>query len=185
MSSRREGPPVAAGARRASALVEATPSQMIAAASNIGRRLSELALGSDKDVAWIGLIPANEREWRLSPLGLDLYDGLPGVALFLAQLGLISGERRYSELARSTINTVRRHLDESRSIEIIGGFSGLGGIIYALSHLGAMWADKSLFDDAETLLDVLPDFIARDKALDVIGGVAGLALFPGNVYAMP
>ena len=91
---------------------------------------------SGDDVAWLGVIPASESEWRLAPLGLDLYDGMPGVALFLAELGAISGERRYTELARSAIGTVRRHLKENHPLEIIGGFAGWGGILYALTRLG-------------------------------------------------
>ena len=133
-------------------------------------------MASGDDVAWIGLVPAGERGWRLSPLGLDLYDGIPGVALFLAQLGVISGERRYSELAKTAVATMRRHLKELRSHEVIGGFTGWGGIIYALSSLGVIWSDTSLVDEAEAVLELLPDLIARDQALDVIGGSAGCAL---------
>ena len=176
LSSRAEGPPRRGGHRPNPSPANANGTDLIAAACSIGNRLSELALAGDDDVAWIGLNPVAEREWRLAPLGLDLYDGIPGVALFLAHLGSMTGERRYSELARCAIGTVRRQVREDHSQEIIGGFAGWGGTIYAFTELGAMWNHEPLIDDAEWLAELLPPLIARDQVFDVIGGSAGCAL---------
>jgi type 2 lantibiotic biosynthesis protein LanM len=182
MSNRVEGPPKIAKGGECSSRAKVSAAELIAAACGIGNRLSELAVGGDGDISWLGLIPSREREWRLSPLGLDLYDGLPGVALFLAQLGLISGDSVHSALARSAIGTVRRYLEESRAQEILGGFAGWGGIIDVLTRLGAMWADSSLIDEAEALLELLPPLIPRDNAYDIIGGSAGCALALKNLH---
>ena len=43
---------------------KATTDELITAACGIGDRLSELALGSGDDVAWLGVIPVSESEWR-------------------------------------------------------------------------------------------------------------------------
>ena len=107
---------------------------------------------------------------------------MPGVALFLAELGAISGERRYTELARSAIGTVRRYLKDDRSLEISGGFSGWGGILYALTRLGQVLKEGSLTDEAETLLERLGELIPRDKSWDIIGGSAGCALALHSLY---
>ena len=52
---------------------------------------------------WVGLVaPAGEGFWSLLPLGLDLYDGQPGVLLFLAYLGALTGVSRYTSLDAHT-----------------------------------------------------------------------------------
>jgi type 2 lantibiotic biosynthesis protein LanM len=182
LSSRTEGPPVNFKSRLELPQDEVSASALIAAACAIGDRLSQLAFVSGEDVSWLGLIPTGEHEWHVSPLGLDLYDGLPGVALFLAQLGSISGQRRYTELARAALDTAMRPLKKSHGLETIGAFTGWGGIIYTLSSLGVIWAEPSLIEEAEALLDLLPDLIARDESLDVIGGAAGCALAVRSLY---
>jgi type 2 lantibiotic biosynthesis protein LanM len=155
---------------------EVTPAQLILAARAVGDRLQELAFGGHDDAAWIGLMPTGERAWSLSPLGPDLYDGLPGVIFFLAYLGSVTGDRRYPALAESALTTLRRQIERTRDSVAIGGFDGWGGIVYALAHLGALWGDPSMFSEAEGLLDRLPELIESDKTLDVIGGAAGCAL---------
>jgi type 2 lantibiotic biosynthesis protein LanM len=82
----------------------------------IGDRLEQLALQGDDDATWIGLSLVNERIWRLQPLGPDLYNGVPGVALFLAYLGAISGNDRYTLLAERTLATVRRQIARIRGL---------------------------------------------------------------------
>jgi type 2 lantibiotic biosynthesis protein LanM len=181
MSARAEGPSIAL-ARHTPLTREATKSKLVSAACMIGDRLADLALRSGDEAAWIGLVPASEHTWQLAPLGLDLYDGIPGVALFLAQLEVISGERRFRDLAKSAVAAMLRQLEGSRSYEVIGGFTGWGGIIYALSSLGTIWADTSLIDEAESSLAVLADAILRDTVFDVIGGAAGCALALRALY---
>jgi type 2 lantibiotic biosynthesis protein LanM len=176
MSNRAEGPPRDGGQSRNPAPSKVSTDELVVAACGIGDRLSELALRNGDDVAWLGVIPVNESEWRLSQLALDLYDGMPGVALFLAELGAISGEPRYTELARSAISTVRRYLKDDRLLEINGGFSGWGGILYGLTRLGQILHEPPLTDEAEALLEGLGELIPRDKSWDIIGGSAGCAL---------
>ena len=67
----------------------------------MGDRLAALAQRGDGDAAWIGLSLTDGRHWDLAPLGYDLYNGLPGVALFLGYLGSVTGAARYAELARA------------------------------------------------------------------------------------
>jgi len=150
--------------------------QLIGEAVAVGRRLEELAIQGDGDASWIGLAPVEEHEWQLAPLGLDLYDGIPGVVLFLARLGAISGDRRFSALARAGLVTLRRQVEQGAALTSIGGYSGLGGMIYALAHLAAILADDSLATEAEKLLERIPELAERDKHFDVIGGSAGCAL---------
>jgi class II lanthipeptide synthase len=140
----------------------------------IADRLERLALRGKDDATWIGLTMVNERSWSLKPLGIDLYSGLPGVALFLACLGDLTGEDRYTALARSASRNMQRQIEKLRSSLLsIGGFSGWGGVIYVLTRLGALWRERVFFEQAEDLIDVVSNLIERDEDYDIISGSAG------------
>jgi type 2 lantibiotic biosynthesis protein LanM len=153
-------------------LIERTA--LLKMASRIGDRLERLAIRGDDDATWIGLTSVNERSWSLRPLGIDLYSGVAGVALFLACLGDLTGEDRYTALARAASRQVQRQVEKQRaSLLLIGGFSGWGGVIYALTRLGALWRESVFFEQAEDLIDLVSDLIERDESYDVIAGAAG------------
>ena len=148
--------------------------RLLCAARGVGDRLEELALRGEQDVSWIGLTLANEQDWVLAPLGLHLYHGLPGVALFLGYLGEITGESRYTTLAKAALNTVRREIERRpSSIASIGGFDGGGGVAYALMHLGRLWGQPDLLTEAEAMVERILPLIEKDERFDVIGGAAG------------
>lgn len=145
---------------------------LLAGALTIGERLERLALHGDAGVAWIGASPVDEQRVDIAPLGPDLYDGLPGVALFLAQLGTITGETRYAELARRALITLRAQIARS-ALSGIGALSGWGGVVYALAHLGDLWAEPELFEEAAGFAERAADLIGADCSFDVVGGAAG------------
>ncbi len=149
--------------------------QLLRAACAVGDRLGWLALrGEEQDVSWIGLQFGTDRHWSLVALGPDLYDGLPGVALFLAYLGAITQEERYTALAQSALTMLRRQIERSQQvITSIGGFDGWGGVIYTLAHLYALWNQPALLVEAEAVAHRLPNLIEQDEQLDIIGGAAG------------
>jgi type 2 lantibiotic biosynthesis protein LanM len=152
----------------------ADPEHLLAAACAIGDRLETLALHGEQEVSWIGLTLAREHDWSLAPLDLDLYGGLSGVTLFLAYLGAVTGEPRYTALAQASVPTLRRQVEHRRAyLPSIGGFSGWGGVIYTLTHLGCLWDQPALLTEADALVELLPALITRDEQLDVIGGAAG------------
>lgn len=148
--------------------------RLLAAARAVGDRLEMLALHGTHDVSWVGVTMVGEHQWSLLPLSLDLYSGLPGIALFLAHLGVLVNEERYTLLARATLTTLRRQVERVRSRPApIGGFDGWGGVIYALAHLGTLWDDRVLLAEAEDLVALLPELIVQDDHLDIMGGAAG------------
>ena len=152
-----------------------TREELLVAACAVGERLAETAYHGSGDIAWVGLSMMREEKWVLAPLGLDLYDGVPGVGFFLAYLGAVSGNERYTTLARAALETVRRKLTDSRKNgwSEIGGFLGWGGILYMLAHLGVLWDEPGLLAEALEWLDVLPARIAKDTNFDLISGAAG------------
>ena len=160
--------------RPAEPTAPANRGRLLSAAHRVGERLEELALRGEGDITWIGLVMVNPQDWALAPSGPDLYDGLPGIALFLAYLGEIIREDRYTDLAHAVLASVRRLLERApSSMMSIGGFGGWGGMIYALTHLSTLWHQPELVAEAEVIVERLPSFIEQDRQFDMIGGAAG------------
>lgn len=161
----------------------ASREQLLTAALAVGDQLESLALRDEKNVSWIGLTLINQKHWTLASLGIDLYDGLPGVILFLAYLGSVTKEKRYTILAKAALTTMQPQVESSKAfITSIGGFNGWGGIIYTLTHLGVLWDEPELLESAESLVELLPDLIAKDEQLDITGGAAGCIASLLNLY---
>ena len=167
--------------RIAQSQTAASRNSLLDAAREVGDRLEILAIRDEDIVSWLGLIMINEKAWSLLPLGDDLYGGTSGIGHFLSYLGAVTGEDRYTNLARAITGNLRKqiknHLSQRQAAEgveePIGAFGGLGGAIYSLSHLGTLWRDRSLLAEAEGLVAHLAEAIHRDEGLDIIGGAAG------------
>ncbi len=170
-------------ALRATGKATAELPRLLAAACGVGDRLGAIGLEIGREASWIGRVPIGEHNWMIAPLGIDLYDGLPGVALFLAYLGLISSRERYTALAKSAVAALRYQLQRARSARaLVGAFDGWGGVIYALAHLGILWQEPELLAEAESLVELLPKMIESDEQLDVISGSAGCAASLAVLY---
>lgn len=159
-------------------LTDATPlathARLLDAARALGDGLERLAWRGADDASWIGMVEGRGQSSVLVRLGSDLYYGTPGIALFLAQLGSITNEERYSSLARAAVNTMRRQITRREFNDAaIGAFEGWGGVIYALTYLSQLWNDPALLTEASDLIDALPPLIAEDTAFDFMIGSAG------------
>jgi type 2 lantibiotic biosynthesis protein LanM len=160
--------------RRIDGAAPADGRRLLSAACSVGDRLEELVLQGEQDASWVGLTLANQRDWTLLPLWCDLYDGLPGVALFLAYLGNVSQCRRYTDLAKSSLATMRRQIERGPSSEVpMGAFTGWGGIIYVLTHLSQLWDQPDLLIEAAAMIGSIERLIEQDCHFDIIGGAAG------------
>ena len=148
--------------------------RLVSGAVAIGDRLEALALQSEQDLVWVGLNQTNNGGWELDLSALDLYNGLPGIALFLAYLAQVTGEARFSRLARTAVHgilTLARQ--KPQLLRQIGFFDGISGIIYMLSHLHVLWKEPELLEEADRLLDTVSSLIERDDYFDIIYGSAG------------
>jgi len=156
----------------------ASQQELLAAAREIGARLEETASRSHDLIAWTGLTMVKEKTWSITPVAGDLYGGLTGIGLFLAYLGHLTGDDRYTQTARLAINTAIRQFKEARAMFAnaplaVGAFSGESGLIYALTHLGQIWREPALHEHAEELIGLLQDSIDKDRTFDILSGAAG------------
>lgn len=150
--------------------------EVLSEAMRIGQRLAQLALVQQGMVGWHILNIVGGQEWRPTLAGPDLYSGLPGIALFLAYLGALSGEAAYTELARLTLKTLQvLVLDQKHHWQgcKLGAYDGAGSLIYLLAHLGSLWQEPDLYREAEEVRAILCPCIADDRFFDVMSGAAG------------
>src|SRR5579859_5977049 len=115
-------------------------------------------------------------EWAPRPVGIDWYDGIAGIALFLGYLGQMTGEQKYTTLTRSALQSVRfkiRQYTERQKRAGAIAFIALRSAMYLFTHLGALWNEGALFREAEMLVEQLPALITQDQLLDIISGTAG------------
>ncbi|MFD5117443.1 type 2 lanthipeptide synthetase LanM family protein [Streptomyces sp. NPDC058391] len=131
---------------------------------------------------WIGLELIDDAHWAVLPMGAGLGQGYCGVALFLAQLGRLTGSSRYTDLAREALTPLPALVGAlaadpglSRAVGP-GAFHGLGGICYAVARLATLLGDGT-GDCLPTALAALAHTVdeAPDAALsfDVSAGLAG------------
>ncbi len=155
---------------------KATPARLLDGACALADELERSAIRGAGAAGWLGITQVREREWTLQPAGLDLYAGLPGITLFLAHLGALTGEQRYQRLAEAALHNIRmllKHPHKSEAMQNIGAFEGWGGLIYLFAHLGSLWRKPTLFQEAEEVARMLPDMIEHDEYLDIMAGTAG------------
>jgi len=161
--------------------------QLLAQAVKIAARLAASAVWAGDEASWIGVELDSDGQWALEPLDIDLYNGLPGVALFLTTLAAQNGQSRWNTLARATLVTHCRLAHEARAagpdaLAPLGLFDGLGGQLLALARLHALLGEEpmlrdemaALVEDARLALSDSPTEETPDLARGVAGCLAGL-----------
>ncbi|MDE7201297.1 MAG: hypothetical protein K2O91_05170, partial [Lachnospiraceae bacterium] len=85
----------------------------------------------------------NEDEgiWDIEPLGMYLYDGIAGIAIFFKRLSVYACEKKYVELSSILEKTLFRYTDmllenpEYYKNNSVGAFFGEASILYAYEIL--------------------------------------------------
>jgi type 2 lantibiotic biosynthesis protein LanM len=151
-----------------------------AEADGIAEELLRCAIRRGPGAAWIGLDWLGDAEvFQLVCLGPDLYNGISGIALFLAAHAAVTGRQLSAELALAGVAYLRKNLKSRNAARMarslgVGGATGVGSIVYALTVMSKMLRDDSLLAEAHVAAALFSDgLIAADKQLDVIGGSAG------------
>lgn len=147
--------------------------RMRAQALATGERLAVLAIRNQRYATWYG-ISEGETGGGIDPAGMDLYAGIPGIALFLAHLADCTGANPMRELGNLATNSIQ-DLVTSVGGELpgIGFFEGAGGVLYALAQLTRLLDRPELLSTGELMLTALSEQIETDEDWDVVGGAAG------------
>ncbi|MFJ3170969.1 type 2 lanthipeptide synthetase LanM family protein [Streptomyces roseus] len=142
----------------AAPVVVPEPSRLLAAACGIADEIAARAVHGADRVNWLGLEQISGDHWAVLPMGGGLAQGYCGVALFLAQLGALTGAERYTALARQAVRPLPALLaalaaDPGLGAAVgPGALHGIGGIVYTVARLAPLLG--------EDLAGCLPDALA-------------------------
>ncbi len=145
--------------------------------------LKQLAVDDDGGITWRGLGGPSGVAPTLEPVGIGLFSGTSGIALFLAAAAAVAARDDARELAARAFDPLCKRLG-NRTLRLdlaseigIGGATGLGGLIYALAHAGRSLGNRDYLTAARAAADgVTRTAIGEDEALDVMAGAAGALL---------
>ncbi|MFD4657058.1 type 2 lanthipeptide synthetase LanM family protein [Kitasatospora sp. NPDC058444] len=159
-------------------------------ARGIGEDLLARACRGESRVNWLGLQESGPGQWAVLPMGMALGDGYTGPALFLAELGRLTGAVRYQEAADQAVRALPRLLrllaeypELARAVGP-GGFSGLGGISYATARLATLLDSPELSAALPAGLAALHTAAVDPAApMDIADGLAGALLAAEAVHA--
>ncbi|MFR0359354.1 type 2 lanthipeptide synthetase LanM family protein [Streptomyces sediminimaris] len=163
-----DAPPPGAPWPRPAAAQPLDRTRLLALACRIGDELIATSLRNADRTNWIGLERQDGFQWTVQQAGAGLAEGYPGPALFLAQLGRLTGIDRYTSVAAhaagalpSLVRGLARHPGLSRQVGP-GGFFGLGGICYALARLANLLEDARLRDCVPAALTALASSLTEN-----------------------
>lgn len=133
------------------------------------------------EVAWQDPRSARSTDARPARLGPDLYEGVIGVAVFLAALEHVDGAGKRGSFIEAALAPLRRqfkNLVRNREARVgLGGFRGLGGFLYGFLLIGRWHGEPALIKEAAGLATLVTrDSIGADDALDLMNGCAGAML---------
>lgn len=160
--------------------------RFLTAARAVADRLESAAFRHNGSVTWLGYSRMGATHyWSYEPVGYALYSGIAGIALFLGQLGAVTEESRYVDLAKAALGTVRGRLaTDPGDWTGLGAYTGAASVIYTLLQLGAAWREPELFAEAEAMVETLPGKIEQDVHLDLLSGSAGCLLVLLRLHAI-
>ena len=168
--------------------------QATAALHSIGQQLGNTAVLYRGAATWRDLEQAGATNGQPQLIGPHVYDGISGVALFLAAYYSATGNGPARDLALSSLGPLiaklaeldtRRQEGRPKSMAI-GGLVGLGSFLYAFLK-SAYWLRRSEFLQIACQVSriITPDLIRADKQLDVVSGCAGTLLALLVLHAEP
>lgn len=139
------------------------------------------------EVAWVGPVGYGTEllPLRIIQIGPHLYNGTAGIALFLAAINYILGDKPSKVLCLEAIDPLRRKLadlaanpDRADQIRFpVGGLIGIGSFVYALLKIGVLLGLRELVDEAhQATCLITSDRIASDERVRVQTGCAGTIL---------
>ncbi len=166
-------------------------------AEEIGKILLNEAIWSDdrKNVGWISIIMAGYRErgYLIRPMGMYLYDGLAGIAIFMQRLARETGKKEYGEVAelliqklfaytKSCMEKKQKGQKEQKEQKPTGAFSGEASIALAYLLLSLSDGRAEFLDYLKWQCEAMRELFSKDTHFDVLGGNAGAILVLLGAY---
>ncbi|WP_086820335.1 type 2 lanthipeptide synthetase LanM family protein [Allokutzneria sp. NRRL B-24872] len=146
--------------------------RLAAAADALAEKVAALAVSAEGEAVWLGCSTGRSGNYAVGLLGAGFYDGLTGIATFLARHGELRGSRESTRLAAEAARSAVRQVERIPEIGVVG-LQGAGGLIYGLTQLHALVPDQDLLGQALSIAKHLRSAVDADEQFEVVGGGAG------------
>jgi type 2 lantibiotic biosynthesis protein LanM len=196
-TQRAETPKLEIGLSAAVEVPEPSVGDLLEETVHIAQLLQRQAIrGDDNSFTWLSIISQpNTQTYQFGPLGPALFDGLAGIALFMAALESVNPGGGFRQLAIGTLAPIRRALNSCEKLLSRKsknslqnprlGLTGLGSIIYALTRVGQLLGEEAPLEIARAAASLInPDSFDADSSVDVFNGRAGAILGLLSLYEM-
>ncbi len=144
----------------------------------------ETAFHTDEEVGWIGLQFTETEKWNMVPTGMQLYDGLSGIAVFLAAYQKEFADTASADLLEKVKRRLFVYTDMERSPEDKNGKNGMlegdSSIAAAYLILYEITGGMDYLRYAEKQFQKVEDLCGQSD--DYMGGGAGLLLLSLKLY---
>ncbi len=147
-------------------------------AVTIGRRLAQDAIWHDGRCTWIGVdpepmpAPRGARSIVYTSLGPDLYAGDSGVAWFLAELHVSTGDAESRRVALGAIRRALAQVGALGSLSRLGLYAGQLGVALAAARIGLVLGEDEVVERARALARGALQG-GPEAEFDLIAGAAG------------
>jgi hypothetical protein len=161
---------------------------LLRSAQEIGQRIAGEAIWDGNRCTWLGAalpsagIEQAQEHLKYTPLGVDLYSGTAGLALFLAELCAEGGK----DLRRAAIGAIRQSLAGAETVRPgsrLALYTGWTGLALAAARVGTITGESEWVERSAKLVKRM---IREEKELtgfDLLSGkagaIAGLLLLRG------
>lgn len=147
-------------------------------AHEIGKLLAKKASWYNGRCNWLGMdlyhknhLHQDSSQMVFKALGPEIYSGTGGIALFLAELYIATGD---SDIRNTAIGAVLHALSKSIPSGSLGFYDGLLGTVYTAVYLGKLLKEDSLAIKAADILNLALKQNREYLYLDQISGNAGI-----------
>ena len=188
-------PPPAAASVCGRSAAPLSRQQLLDVARTIGQELARRSIrAADGSVCWLGMhYHAVTNHYYYQPLDIGLYNGAPGVAVFLAALATMTATAAFRELALGACAIWQQTLTEvtpdmqlrlTRSMGI-GAGQGIAATAYALATVSQLLEAPALLEAAQqTAAWLTAEQLQADTHFDILHGTAGALLVLLKLYRL-
>ena len=147
--------------------------------TNIADYICASAVVYKEDISWDSITFYDNNTWRLTPIGLDLYDGLSGIAVFLASVNMKYPSEKYKKILGLIQYKLfdytdhNGHFMQNLRTNDSGILKGEASIVYTYFLLYKITRDKRFLFYAEKHYSKFKNTFLQCENPDYLSGCAG------------
>ena len=139
---------------------------------------NQAVIYQESDINFCGLQFRDEDCWSIAPLGMYLYDGIAGIAIFMATVMKRQFSPRYVRVWSQLIAKMFRYTKYLEAggkgeSEHVGAFVGEGSMVNAYLSLYELTKDPIFIEYAKRHSNVVMELAEKESCMDFLSGCAG------------